>query len=126
MTAPTVTLVNGTGYQWGIASDELGINVRSFHAAIKPQFIESLGNKQNITVVDAYAPMELDLSIEGEINGTTGVNASVIGTAFVPVNSFAYNGAPTTGCYLQGADIKQGRNEWKNGTWTYRAKAGIP
>ena len=126
MTAPTVVLVNGTGYQYGISNDELGINCAHFTLNVKPQFIETLGNIQNVTIVVAYGPMEGDLSIEGEVKGTTGVVGAVLGTAFSPVNSITGNGAPTTGYYLESADIKQQRSAFKMGTWTFKSRGGIP
>lgn len=131
MTVPTVALVNGTGYVFGIASDEIDINIREFTADVKPQFVETLGNKQNVTIVVAYGPMELDLSVEGEIKGsagsaTTSAPLAVLGTAFGAVNSTAYNGAPTTGIYLEGANIKSSRSAFKSGTWTFKARGGVP
>lgn len=42
-----VTLVNLTGYQWGVESDEAGINMRSFGVTYRPEFKEYLQNRQN-------------------------------------------------------------------------------
>lgn len=112
----TVTVVGGTSLpQWGVAMDESGINIESFKSSVKPQFIETLGNKQNVTRSVAYAPMELEVTMSGEILGSslTGVMATVVGTAFVPANSSTYFGAPTTGLYFEGGDVTEGRNSWK-------------
>ena len=97
--ATTVTLVNGSSFVWGIASDEVGVQIAEFKEAVAPQFIESLGNKQNVTRCDAYAPAELTLTMSGETNGAGAgsVLLATIGVAFVPVNSVTtYFSAPTT------------------------------
>ena len=53
--------------------------------------------------------MKLELSVAGEISGNTGIMAAVLGTAFVPANTVAYFGAPTTGIYLSGAEVEAER-----------------
>lgn len=122
--AATVTIVNGTGFNWGITSDELGINVDTFKFDIKPQFIESLPDKQNCTRSDAYGPLETELDITGETSGSTGIMACVLGTAFVPVNGAALWGS-TGGFYFQGGTITLGRGSWKKVDAKFKAKPGI-
>lgn len=125
----TVTLVNGASLAWGIASDEVGVNIGEFKQAVAPQFIESLGGKQNVTRCDAYGPSELTLSMSGETNGAGAgsVLLSTIGVAFVPVNSITtYFNAPTTGLYLQSGDITGSRSGWLSFNTEHKAKPGIP
>lgn len=127
--ATTVTLVNGASLQWGIASDEVGVNIGEFKQSVAPQFIESLGNRQNVTRCDAYAPPELTLDMSGETNGAGAgsVLLSTIGVAFVPVNSLTtYFNAPTTGLYLQSGDITGSRSAFLQFNTQHKAKAGIP
>lgn len=124
-----VTLVNGASLAWGIASDEVGVNIGEFKQAVAPQFIESLGNRQNVTRCDAYAPPELTLTMSGETNGAGAgsVLLSTIGVAFVPVNALTtlFN-APTTGLYLQSGGIDLSRSGWVSFNTEHKAKAGIP
>lgn len=115
----TVTIIGGTGFQWGVSMDETGINIESFKSSVKPQFTETLPNKSNITRAVAYGPLELTVTLSGEINGGTtgttysGVMAAVIGTAFVPVNTTVYFNGPATGLYFEGGEITEMRNGWK-------------
>lgn len=124
-----VTLVNGASLQWGIASEEVGVQIYGFKQAVAPQFIESCGNKQNVTRCDAYAPPELTLTMDGKTNGAGAgsVLLATIGVAFVPVNSITtYFNAPTTGLYLQSGDITASNSAFLEFTAEFKAKAGIP
>lgn len=125
-TAGAITLVNLTGFQRGIASDETGINVRQFRTVVEPEWKEFLGDKQNAARGFAVAPMKKTVNIEGEVSGSTGVMAAVATTAFAPVNSSAYFGAPTTGLYLDRGEVTEGRDAWKDVTAEFTANAGIP
>lgn len=125
----TVTLVNGSSLAWGIASDEVGVNIGEFKQSVAPQFIESLGNKQNVTRCDAYAPPELTLTLNFETNGAGAGSTmlSTIGVAFVPVNAITTLwSAPTTGLYLQSGEITLSRSGFVSGSTEYKAKPGIP
>lgn len=124
-----VTLVNGSSLAWGIAADEVGVNIGEFKQAVAPQFIESCPNRQNVTRCDAYAPSELTLTMSGETNGAGAgsVLLATTGVAFVPVNSVTtLFSAPTTGLYLQSGDITLSRSAFVNFNAEFKAKAGIP
>lgn len=124
-----VTLVNGSSLAWGIASDEVGVNIGEFKMAVAPQFIESLGNKQNVTRCDAYGPSELTLTMSGETNGagSGSVLLATTGVAFTPVNSIiTLFSAPTTGLYLQSGEITLSRSAFITFSVEFKAKGGIP
>jgi hypothetical protein len=121
-----VTLVNLTGFQWGINADETGINIRSFKCKIAPEFKEYLKGKSGAKRGFAVEVPELTISLEGEISGATGVMAAVTTTATTLANSSAYFGAPTTGKYLDSAEVTEGREGWKDLTAEFSAQAGIP
>ncbi len=126
---PSVTLVNGSSLTWGIASDEVGVNIAEFKQSVAPQFIESLPGKNNITRCDAYGTPELTLDMSFETNGagSGSVMLATIGVAFVPVNSITtLFSAPTTGLYLQSGDITLTRSGFVSGNAQFKAKAGIP
>lgn len=120
-----VTLVNLTGYVWGIASDETAMNISRFRCAVEPEFKTFLNSKDNTARGFAVAPMKLDLDMEFEIGALTNVMAAVPGTAFSPVNSTAYFGAPTTGLYLNKGEVENTRDGFKKGTASFTANAGI-
>lgn len=120
-----VTLVNLSGFQWGVASDETGINIRSFRCRIAPEFKEFLKGKTGAKRGFAVEVPELSVSIEGEISGSTGIMAAVVTTATTIANSTAYFGAPTTGKYLDSAEVTEGREGWKDLTAEFSSNAGI-
>jgi len=125
---PSVTLVNGTNLSYAFASAEVGVDIEEAKASVAPQFITSKENYQGITNCDAYGPMELTLTMSGETKGagTGSVLLSVLGTAFVPVNTFTtYFGAPTTGLYLQSGALTFNRNGFCKFDTEHKAKAGI-
>ena len=127
MTTPVVTIVNGTGYTWGIPTPEVGINIESFKLSIKPQWWEMLPNNVNINTVISAGPMVLGLVMSGEINATTGIMALAIATAYAVANSTAYFGAPTTGLYFKGGEISKTRSTWmKLDSAEFEANANIP
>lgn len=121
-----ITLVNLSGYAWGVATDETAVNIRRFRCAVEPEFKTFLNDKQNAARGFAFAPMKLALTMEFEIGGSTGVMAAVPGTAFAPANSVAYFGAPTTGLYLDRGEVENTRDGFKGGTAEFSAYAGIP
>jgi hypothetical protein len=120
-----ITLVNLSGFVWGIASDETAVNIRRFRCAVEPEFKTFLPDKQNAARGFAVAPMKLDVDMEFEISGSTGIMAAVPATAFVPVNSTAYFGAPTTGLYLNRGEVELKRDGFKDGSASLSAHAGV-
>lgn len=120
-----ITLVNLSGFVWGVASDETAVNISRFRCAVEPEFKTFLGDKQNAARGFAVAPMKLDLTMEFEISGSTGVMAAVPATAFAPTNSVAYFGAPSTGLYLNRGEVENTRDGFKKGSAEFTANAGI-
>lgn len=121
-----LTLINLTGFIRGVVSDEVGVNIREVRRTIEPEFIEVLGDKQNLARGKAVAPMKLTASISGEISGATGIMAATAATAFTPANSMAFFGAPTTGLYLTRAEVSNERASWHDLSADFEAYAGIP
>lgn len=127
--ASSVTVVNGSGAVWGVPNDELGVNINTFKGDVAPELNETLKGKNGCVRAVAYGSMMLDLDLDFEIlstNTTNSVMLSVLGTAFVPVNSTNFLGAPTTGLYLQGGNYEYDRSGWFKGGVKYKAFAGVP
>lgn len=124
-----MTLVNisgtGTTYQRGIAAEEVSVNIREFKTVVEPEYKELLPNKVNEIRGFAVGAMKKTVTISGEVGGSTGVMAAVTTTAFVPGNSSAYFGAPTTGLYLDSGEVTESRDGWKDVTATFTAHAGV-
>jgi hypothetical protein len=119
-----VTLINLTGAAWGIASDETGVNIREFKCTVEPEFIEHLPGKTNEVRGSAIAAMKLTVDISGEYMGATGVLAATSIVAFVPTNSTAYWGAPTTGLLLTRGELTLARDGWKDVVTSFESFAG--
>lgn len=109
-----MTYINLTGYQRGITSEEVGINVRKFSLEIEPEINEWLNGISGQATGKAVGDPMGKLSIEGEIKGSTGVMAATFTTAFVPVNTTTYFGRSAGGFYLDRATVDQEREGWKS------------
>jgi len=121
-------LTNLTGFLPGVQADEGGINIKSFKTAVEPEFSNVIPGKNGAGRGRVQAPMKKNVTIDGEVTGSTGVMAAVLGTAFVPANSSAYFGAPTTGLYLQKGDVEESRESGALVAMSaeFEALAGIP
>jgi hypothetical protein len=120
-----VTLVNLSGFQHGVNADETGISIESFRARVAPEFKNFALNKAGEKRGFAVAAAELTVSIEGEIIGNTGVMAATLTTATTIANSTAYFGAPTTGKYLDSAEVTETRDGFKRVSLELSAHAGV-
>lgn len=126
-----ITLINLSGQTnvaHGVAADETGINIASFKTTIEPEFKKPLNNKQDEVRGWAVGAIKKEVSIEGEQLLLTGVMAIVATTAFAPTNTSSgtgYFGAPTTGLYMDRAEITESRGEWKSVSVTLTANAGV-
>ena len=122
-----LTLINLSGFLPGVAADETGINVKSFKTKVEPEFRYVMPGKNGAGRGFVAAPMKKDVAIDGEVTGSTGVMAAVIGTAFAPSNSSAYFGAPTTGLYLLDGEVEESREQGECAKMAanFQALAGI-
>ena len=126
-----ITLINLSGQTnvaHGVAADETGINISSFKVSIEPEFKKPLNSRIDEVRGWAVGAVKKEVTIEGEQLLLTGVMAAVVGTAFVPSNTSSgtgYFGAPTTGLYLDKADVSESRGDWKTITASFTANAGV-
>lgn len=121
------TLVNLTDYLNGVAADETGIAIEEFNCKVKPELKVFAFAKTGLKTGFAVGPMELEVSLTGEVTGSTGIMAATASAATTIANSTAYFGAPTTGLYLDSAEVKQNRDggAWKKMSAEFSANAGI-
>lgn len=121
----SVTLVNSSGYQHGIASGETGIEISKFVCTIAPEWKKYRMSRTNEKIGFAIAPPELKISLEGEIGATTGLMALNFSTAATIANAVSYFGSPSTGIYLDTAEVTQERDGWKGLSQELSSNAGI-
>lgn len=122
-----VTLVNLTGFSYGIPADETSINVSRFNVAVEPEFKQFMQSRINEARGFAVGAAKADVTVEGEVSGTTGIMAATVTTSgYTPANSTAFWGAPTTGWYLNRGEVDQVRDNFKRMSATFSCNAGIP
>lgn len=125
------TLLNlsaSTSVGHGVSSDETGIQIDEFKTSIEPEYKKPLNNKVDEVRAWAIGSVKKEVTITGERLLLTGVMAAVVGTAFAPTNTSSgtgYFGAPTTGLYLDKAEVTEKRGDWIGMTATFTANAGV-
>lgn len=107
------TLVSLSGFTRGIASDETGINIESLDINSRPEFKDFLNGKDGMVRGFAVGDIMSEITISGEVSGTTGVMLVAVGTAFVPTNSVDNFTQTAGGCYPDSVDLTQSRDGFK-------------
>lgn len=122
-----VTLLNSSSYVFGIASDETGIKAASFNVRVEPEFRVPRQGLQNAIEGWAIGPNQVTVSMEGEVNNTTGVMAATAIAAFTPGNStFAFWGQSNLGTlFLTDAELRNERGSWKSASINFQSNAGV-
>lgn len=105
------TLINLSGFQWGVGSDESGINVSQFDVTVRPEFKEVLQDRTNTKIGFAVGDPEEEISVAGEIKGALPISDFV--TAVTLANTVNYLGESAGTIFLDEASITQGRGAWK-------------
>lgn len=110
-----MTLVNLTGAQRGVESDESGLNIRSYKVrAVNPK--EFLKNKDGQTrgfAVDVDPHIEIEL--EGEqLGASAGLRAATFLTALTLANDKDLGGQSAGAVYLDDIEDSQGREDWRS------------
>ncbi len=122
-----ITLVNLSGFSWGVPSDETGINVRRFSRSIEPEFKTFVQDKQNQARGFAIAPTKVTVTVEGEVTGATGVmSATIASGGYTPANSLSFFGAPSTTLFLDRGTVEDKRDGFRDVTAELSAYGGIP
>lgn len=119
-----VTLVNATGYQWGVETEETGINIESVSINEKPEFKEHLMARDNTKRGFAVAPIERSISIKGDRGSSTPPFAANFFTAAVIANDATILGATGT-LFLDEVTEEQNRSGWRSIDAKMSSNAGI-
>lgn len=122
-----LTLLNLTGFAAGVTADETGINVEEFKTVVEPEFRNVIPGKTGEGRGIVLAPMKKNVTITGEVSGSTGVMAATAAVAFAPANSSAYFGAPTSSLLLTKGEVTENRDggALKKMSAEFEALAGI-
>ena len=122
----SVQLVSLSGFVWGIASAELGINCAKLSLEVQPEINEWVPNIDNQARGKVVGDPMGKLSIEGEITDiTAGALAAVVQTAFVPVNSMTFFGRSAGGFYFDRGTIDRERGILRKMTAEFSSRFNV-
>jgi hypothetical protein len=124
MAATDITYINTTAFKFGVNADETAINIESIEVTTKPEFIDSLIGKDGHSRAEARGAAEQEITLKGEVGGSTGIMAATFYAAVTIANSTTYYGGSGV-ALLNEAAITEERQGWKKGTWKLQRKAGI-
>lgn len=106
-------LVNLTGFEWGIESDEIGINISSLEATQRPEFKEFLQDRKGEKRGFALGATEQEISVEGEISGATGLMTATFALEVGLVNDVDYFGVTAGTIFMDEATVRRQRDGFK-------------
>ena len=107
--------VNAADYQYGVESNETGINVASFSCRYFPEYDDKLANKDGQTIIRARPDKpSREISISGEVNGSTGLMALTFAAACAVTNDDDVFGSPTGDIWMDEVTEGQERNGFRN------------
>lgn len=111
---------------WGIPLDESdSLNLESIEVVVRPEFKQYMMDRVNTARAFAVAAPEREVTVSGDIVGTTGnLLAATFKAAIVLTNVVAYHSA-TGGLYADEFTYRFGRDRWKNFSAKLTSKPGI-
>lgn len=109
------TLVNLSGFQYGVELDETSLNIEAFEVTVAPQFKEYLPDKVNNNRGFAIGQLRSEITLNGELSAaSSGVLAFTFSTACTLANDVDYFGQTAGSIFLDSATISQNRAGWKS------------
>lgn len=103
-------LVNLTGFNFGVLSDETGINIESISRKFTAKKIR-VPDKQGSARGKVYYDFTIEVTIDGEVAGATGLMAATIGALLSLANTVYGFGITTGGAYVDEANITSNREK---------------
>lgn len=102
------SLVDLSGYQYGIETAETSLEVKSFVVTTAPQFKQYQVDRTNTNIGFAVGPARQEITLEGELNAASlGVLAFTFATACTLANDKDYFGVTTGDVFLDSATVTQ-------------------
>jgi hypothetical protein len=109
-----VTLKNLSGAQYGVESAETGVEIQSFEVRYCPEFKELFPNRQNQTTGFATTDkLSIEVSLEANVKGSTGIMAIVHTTAATVANDTNTFQVTPGGLYMDEVTESQSYNGWR-------------
>lgn len=106
--------VSASNYQYGVESDETGINIESFSCRYYPEFDDKLPNKSGQTIIRARPDkFSREISVSGEVNAATGLMALTLAAAATIANDTGTFGDGSGDIWLDEATESQERNGFR-------------
>lgn len=110
-----VTLVDLSGYQFGIETAETSIEVKSFVVVTEPQFKNYQVSRTNENIGFAVGPARQTITLEGELNASSlGVLAFTFATACTLANDKDYFGVTTGDVFMDSVTVTQSFGGFKS------------
>lgn len=103
-------LVNLSGFQFGVLNDESGINIESISKKYGAKKIR-VPDKQGSARGKVYYDFTIDVQIDGEMVGNTGLSAATIGASVSLSNTVYGFGITTGGFYVDDASVMTNREK---------------
>lgn len=120
------TLVNLTGRQFGVESDETSIDVKAFNVTTEPQFKVYQTDKANGNIGFAVGPIRQTITLEGELSAaSSGVLGFTFTTACTLANDKDYFGVSTGDAFMDSAQINQAAAGFKSLSMSLSRDPGI-
>jgi hypothetical protein len=109
------TLVNLSGFQYGVENDETSLNIEAFNVTVAPQEKVMLEDKVGNNRGFAIKQLRSEITLNGELSAASaGVLAFTFSTACTIANDIDYFGQTTGTIFLDSATINQSRSGWKS------------
>jgi hypothetical protein len=121
----SVTLVGLSGYQWGVEAEETGINIESYEITYRPEFKEFNKNKSGEKKGFAVGDSEAEITIAGEVSGSTGLMAATFASATTIANDAALFGLSAGGVYLDEVTESQSREGFRSVSFKFTKTKGV-
>jgi len=119
------SLLNLSGFTYGIANDETAINIREISVNSSLEYDKEVTNRSGDIRGRAIGLARAEITVSGETTGSNGIVAAVAGTAYSLANSVDQFGQTTGGCYATTMTITGNRDNLKEFQVTFKRIQGI-
>lgn len=118
-------LLNLAGFTYGIAANEVAINIREISVNSSLEYNKDVTNNLGDIRGTAIGLPMAEITVSGETTGNNGITAAVAGTAYALANSVDQFGQTTGGNYAKTMTVTGNRDALKEFQVTFRRIQGI-
>lgn len=120
------TLVDLTGYQYGVETAETSFEVKNFTVTVSPSFKQKFTDRVNNPIGFAIGALQASITMDGELSAASlGPLAFTFSTACTLGNDKDYNGLTTGDVFLDEITYTQTFNDVKKVSCAMSRDAGI-